>query len=234
MLTVCSLNRSSVFYFALFFVCLRIFSLFCSLKVSFFVLPFFLCPLFVHPPPPLFSQRITAVPLAPKTNNQQPRPHLSTRLIMYFAFLCLFRCQLSHEINGRYRIPPTWWTASAALVDTPPPVMPHLACATCSREGLCTRCKVDAADAATRLKVCRSLARSRSRSRPRSRSRLPISSFEFYSFLYLRYAPFVCSISLSTFVLVFFVFSRIRFVCTESLSSSLLIDLWSFAYPFCL
>eukprot|EP00904_Undaria_pinnatifida_P007460 jgi/Undpi1/3844/HiC_scaffold_16.g07213.m1 len=65
----------------------------------------------------------------------------------------IYETFLSHEINRRYRVPPTWWTASACFVDTPPPVMPHLACATCSREGLCTRCKVDAADAATRLKI---------------------------------------------------------------------------------
>lgn len=62
--------------------------------------------------------------------------------------------QLSHEINARYRVPPSWWTPAAALVETPPPVMPQLACNTCSREGLCTRCKNDAADATTRLKVC--------------------------------------------------------------------------------
>eukprot|EP00903_Cladosiphon_okamuranus_P011737 g11035.t1 len=59
---------------------------------------------------------------------------------------------LSHEINTRYRIPPSWWTPTAALVDVPPPSMPHLACSTCSREGLCTRCKADAADRKARLK----------------------------------------------------------------------------------
>lgn len=67
--------------------------------------------------------------------------------------VCLL--QLSHEINSRYRIPPTWWTPSAALVDIPPPYSQEFKCNTCSREGKCTRCKADDADRLEREKVRR-------------------------------------------------------------------------------
>ncbi|CAM9228787.1 unnamed protein product [Ectocarpus fasciculatus] len=59
---------------------------------------------------------------------------------------------LSHEINSRYRIPPTWWTPSAALVDIPPPKAQEFACNVCSREGKCTRCKADENDEQERKK----------------------------------------------------------------------------------
>ena len=65
------------------------------------------------------------------------------------------RAQLSHEINARYMVPPSWWAPNASLVEASPPVIPHLACSSCSREGMCTRCKADAEDEVARKQVRR-------------------------------------------------------------------------------
>ncbi|CAM9418569.1 unnamed protein product [Discosporangium mesarthrocarpum] len=59
---------------------------------------------------------------------------------------------ISHEINSRFFVPPSWWTPGAGVLETPPPVMPTLG-SICSREGLCTRCKKDRDDEDARRKA---------------------------------------------------------------------------------